>query len=159
MTERTEQRTPRVRTGSGFSSRSDRRHRALVGLELITGASALLCGALLALRPDGSVLGLPVRVLEGTPFIDWRQPGLLLAGFVGVGYLVAGTAQRFRLPRRRELSVLAGSGLVLFEAVEWGWLGFHPLQAVFMAVGVAVTVLASTADVAVNHDMPSGNES
>ncbi|MEO5608902.1 MAG: hypothetical protein ABIQ92_04545 [Ornithinibacter sp.] len=122
--------------------RTDRRHRVLVGVELATGASALVCGGLLAVRPDGSPLGLPARVLDGTPFTDWQLPGVLLAALVGVGYLAAGTSQRWRLPRSREMSVLAGSGLILFEAVEWAWLGFHPLRAVFMGVGAAVAMMA-----------------
>ena len=120
----------------------DRSHRLLLGIELATGGSALLCGALIALRPDGSLLGLPVSVLEHGPFSDWRLPGLLLGGFVGLGYLTAGVWEWARLPRSRELSVLAGGGLVVFEAVEWAWLGFHPLQAIFMGVGGAVVALA-----------------
>lgn len=123
-----------------------RSHRVLVGLELGTGASALVCGALLVARPDGSLLGLPLRVLADTSFTDWRLPGALLAGLVGGGWLIAGAAQGFRARRRRDLSVVAGAGLVLFEAVEWAWLGFHPLQAVFMVVGSAVVVLALRAD-------------
>ena len=142
MTEPTTQRLTRVPTGSGPPERTDRRHRVLVGVELTTGASALVCGGLLALRPDGSLLGLPVRVLDGTPFTDWQRPGLLLAGLVGVGYLAAGTSQRWRLACSREMSVFAGSGLILFEAVEWAWLGFHPLQALFMGVGAAVAIMA-----------------
>jgi hypothetical protein len=120
-------------------------HRWLVRVELATGGSALLCGTLLALRPDGSLLGLPTRVLVGGPFTDWRLPGLLLAGLVGVGYLAAGAWERQRYPYRRELSILAGTGLVVFEAVEWRWLGFHPLQAVFMGVGAGVVSLAVSA--------------
>jgi hypothetical protein len=40
------------------------------------------------------------------------------------------------------VSVLAGAGLIALEAVEWRWLGFHPLQAVFMVVGAGVAGLA-----------------
>ncbi|MDX6210514.1 MAG: hypothetical protein QOE24_2905 [Frankiales bacterium] len=109
---------------------------------MLTGGSALVCGGMLAIRPDGSLLGLPTRVLVGTPFHDWRLPGLLLGGLVGVGHLAAGTWERGRYPAHRELSVLAGAGLVVFEAVEWKWLGFHPLQAVFIAIGAGVVALA-----------------
>jgi len=94
------------------------------------------------MRPDGSLMGLPAQVLVGSPFADWRLPGLLLGGLVGVGYLVAGAAEHRHHRRCRELSVLAGVGLVVFEAVEWRWIGFHPLQAVFMAVGAGVVLLA-----------------
>jgi hypothetical protein len=130
------------RRATGLNTRGIRAGRILVRLELATGGSALLCGGLLVLRPDGSLLGLPTRVLVGGPFADWRLPGLLLAGLVGVGYLAAGAWQRGRYPYRRELSVLAGIGLVVFESAEWAWLGFHPLEAVFMGVGAAVVGLA-----------------
>jgi hypothetical protein len=119
-----------------------RSRRILVTAELLTGGSALLCGGLLAIRPDGSLLGLPTSVLDEGPFTDWRLPGLLLGGLVGAGYLTAGTWEQRRYQGSRELSVFAGLGLICFEAVEWRWLGFHPLQAVFMAVGAAVAGLA-----------------
>ena len=115
---------------------------ALVVTELLTGGSALVCGGLLVLRPDGSLLGLPLRVLAGGPFSDWRLPGGLLAGLVGAGYLAAGTLELGRYRWSGQLSVLAGAGLVVFEAVECRWLGFHPLQVVFMGVGVGVVGLA-----------------
>lgn len=137
-------RWPRAR-GTGSDAGSDRARGVLVKVELATGGSALLCGSLLAVRPDGSLMGLPTRVLTDGPFADWRLPGLLLAGFVGVGYLAAGAWERQRYPHGRELSIVAGAGLVVFEAAEWRWLGFHPLEAVFMAVGAGVVGLAVSA--------------
>lgn len=143
MVQLIEQRSPCPDRGIRLPQRSDLSHRVLVRIELATAGSALLCGGLLALRPDGSLLGLPGSVLDGAPFSDWRLPGILLAGLVGLGYLVAGALEWGRYPHTHVLSVLAGLGLVMFEAVEWAWLGFHPLQAVFMAVGVAVIALAA----------------
>ena len=70
--------------------------------------------------------------LTGTPFTDWRIPGVLLAG-------------RWQWRSRwhsRELTVAAGAGLVCFEAAELAWLGFQPLEAVFAVVGVIVIGLA-----------------
>jgi len=118
-----------------------------VPVELLTGGSAVLCGGLLAIRPDGSLIGLPTRVLVGSPFVDWRLPGLLLGGLVGAGYLTAAAVERGGSYRHGSgLSVLAGVGLIAFEAVEW--LGFHPLQAVFMGVGAGVVGLAVAAEAA-----------
>jgi hypothetical protein len=114
----------------------------LVPVELLTGASALLCGGLLMARPDGSLLGLPPAVLEGGRFADWGKPVLLLGGLVGLGYLGAGLLAEVRYRHSRTVSVLAGTGLIVFETVEWRWLGYHPLQAVFMAVGAGVVGLA-----------------
>lgn len=121
---------------------TDRLRRVLVAVELATGAAALACGALLAATPDGSLLRADPAVLAGTPFTDWRVPGLLLAALVGGGYLVSGWWQRGNRWHARELSIFAGAGLVAFEAAELGWIGFQPLEAVFAVVGAGVIVLA-----------------
>ena len=119
-----------------------RAHRLLSGLLLVTGGSALLCGGVIAFDPHGTPLGLTPEFLAGSPFDDWLLPGLALAGFVGVSFLVTGVWTLQRRPRHRELAVVAGLGLVVFEVVEWDWMGFNPLQVVFIAVGGAVAGLA-----------------
>lgn len=115
---------------------------ALVTLELVTGGAALVCGLLLVARPDGSLLQAETSALAGSPFPDYRVPGLLLAALVGVGFL---TMAAWLWSRRRGawlLSLLGGLGLVVFELAEVLWLGFQPLEAVFMAVGLVVVLLA-----------------
>jgi len=111
-------------------------------LELVTGAAGLAGGVLLAAAPDGSLLRADLAVLAGTPFSDWRVPGVLLAGLVGGGFLLAGWWQWRGGRHARELSMAAGAGLVCFEAAELAWIGFQPLEAVFAAVGVIVLGLA-----------------
>jgi hypothetical protein len=123
------------------------RHRpAEVLLETVltlTGAGAVVGGLLLAVRPDGSLLAADPQVLRGTPFDSWRAPGLLLTTLVGAGFL--GTAAVLHRGHRhaRRLAIAAGLGLVAFEAAEFGWLGFQPLELVFAAVGGLVAVLAT----------------
>jgi hypothetical protein len=116
--------------------------RALVTLELVTGAAGLVGGVLLAAAPDGSLLQADRAVLAGSPFSDWRAPGVLLAGLVGGGFLLTGWRQWRGRRHARELSMAAGAGLVCFEVAELAWLGFQPLEAVFAVVGVAVVILA-----------------
>jgi hypothetical protein len=99
-------------------------------------------GVLLAAAPDGSLLRADPAVLAGTPFSDWRVPGVLLAGLVGGGFLLAGWWQWRGYPHARELSMAAGVGLVCFEAAELAWIGFQPLEALFAAVGVIIIGLA-----------------
>jgi hypothetical protein len=122
--------------------RSGGTRRALVAQELVTGATGLAGGVLLAAAPDGSLLRADPATLAGTPFTDWRVPGVLLAGLVGGGFLLAGWWQWRGRRHARDLSMAAGLGLVCFEAAELGWLGFQPLEAVFAVVGVTVTGLA-----------------
>jgi hypothetical protein len=116
--------------------------RALVGLELVTGATGLVGGVLLAAVPDGSLLRADPAALAGSPFSDWRVPGVLLAGLVGGGFLIAGWWQWRGHRHARELSMIAGAGLICFEVSELAWLGFQPLEAVFAAVGGIVVMLA-----------------
>jgi len=103
---------------------------------------ALLGGGLLAARPDGSLLQAKLSDLAHSPFADYRLPGVLLAVLVGGGFVGTGVWQTLRGPFARELSLMAGAGIVVFEGAELLWLGFQPLQALFAAVGVTVLVLA-----------------
>jgi hypothetical protein len=119
---------------------------ALVGVELVTGAAGLAGGVLLAVAPDGSLLRADPATLVGSPFSDWRVPGVLLAGLVGGGFLLAAWWQWRGYRYARELSMAAGTGLVCFEAFELAWLGFQPLEAIFALAGLAVVVLACHAE-------------
>jgi hypothetical protein len=114
----------------------------LASLELVTGAAGLAGGLLLAAAPDGSLLHADPGVLGGTPFADWRVPGVLLATLVGGGFLLAGWWQWHHRRHARELSMIAGAGLIAFESAELAWIGFQPLQALFMVVGAVIVVLA-----------------
>jgi hypothetical protein len=116
--------------------------RALVALELLTGVAGLIGGVLLAAVPDGSLLHADPAELARSPFSDWLMPGVLLAGLVGAGFLLAAWWQLRGQRYARELSVIAGAGLVCFEATELAWIGFQPLEAVFAIVGVAIVILA-----------------
>jgi hypothetical protein len=111
-------------------------------LELVTGAAGLAGSVLLAASPDGSLLQADPAVLAGSLFSDWRLPGVLLAGLVGGGFLLAGWWQWRGHRHARELSMAAGAGLVCFEAAELAWIGFQPLEAVSVAVGVSIIGLA-----------------
>jgi hypothetical protein len=136
---------PPVRTGSPASRRRSRarRRRLLAVLEATTGALAVTGGMLLVAAPDGSLLQADSAALAGSPFTDWRLPGLLLATLVGGGFLFTGWWQWRGGRGARALSVVAGAGLVLFEAFELAWIGFQPLEVVFAVVGGTVLVVAA----------------
>ena len=118
------------------------RARLLVPLVVMTGVAGLAGGLLLALAPDGSLLRADPAVLAGTPFPDWRWPGVLLAVLVGGGFLVSGGWLWRDGGHAREVSMAAGAGLVLFEVVEALWIGLQPLQVLFTVIGLAIIVLA-----------------
>jgi hypothetical protein len=132
-------RTPGTRAAPPIARR---RRQLLVGLELFTGATALVGGVLLAIAPDGSLLAADPAVLIGSPFADYRWPGVLLATLVGAGYLLTGFWQARSGLGARALSVSAGVGLIAFEGAELRWLGFHPLEAALAVTGATVAALA-----------------
>ena len=125
--------TPRART---------REFRFLVALETVTGVFALIGGLLLMLAPDGALLRADPLALGDTPFRSWLVPGLFLFTCVGIGFVFTAFAEWRAMPSAWVASLGAGVGLVCFEGVEFGWLGFQPLEAVFAVVGLAVASLA-----------------
>jgi hypothetical protein len=124
--------------------RRDLPERVLLALLGFTGAAAVLGGSLLAASPDGSLLRAKQSALAGSPFRDWRLPGFLLAVLVGGGGLGAAGWTASRAPFDRQLATAYGAGLVGFEIAEWVWIGPHPLEVVFGAVGLAIAGLAAT---------------
>ncbi|HSO93106.1 MAG TPA: hypothetical protein VLS53_01375 [Candidatus Dormibacteraeota bacterium] len=126
---------------TGVITGRDGAERALLGTTVFTGLAAVTGGVLLTIRPDGSLLQAKVAALAGTPFADWRIPGILLATLVGVGGLGAAACLATRVSHARELVCLYAAGLLAFEIVEWSTIGFQPLEAVFGAVAVAILLL------------------
>ena len=119
-----------------------RRTTVLAGVEIGTGVLAVAGGLLLAIAPDGSLMKADPTALAGSPFSDYRVPGVLLATLVGGGYLLAGAWQWRDGRGARALSIVAGVGLVAFETTELLWLGFQPLELAFALVGAAVAATA-----------------
>jgi hypothetical protein len=67
--------------------------RTLALFELLMGVLAVLCGLLLATGLGGPILGMHRAALAGSPFDDFRIPGLILAGAVGGSQLQAAWAE------------------------------------------------------------------
>jgi hypothetical protein len=63
--------------------------RLAVVLEIFLGIGALFGGGQFILAPDGHLIGIPLKMLVGTPFHSFLIPGLLLFTFIGVGPIVA----------------------------------------------------------------------
>ncbi len=111
-------------------------------LELLLGISALSGGLLLIVQPNGSLLQAKLSAPRGTPFMDWRVPGVFLAGCIGGGSLLSAFWLWRRLPCARELALLTAVGVVAFEAVEWAMIGFQILEAFVALVAGLMLLLA-----------------
>jgi hypothetical protein len=74
---------------------------ALCLLHIFLGINGLVGGLLLAVKPDGSLLGMQTGWLDNSPFKSYLIPGILLLTFLGI------------------LPLLTLSGLIIKK--NWAW--------------------------------------
>jgi hypothetical protein len=122
--------------------------RLAMVLEILLGIGALFGGSQFILAPDGHLLGLPLKMLAGTPFHSFLVPGLLLFTFVGVAPMLAAviTARRGAIGPLAALAVgVTLMGWITVEMVIFAgltslfWAFYLVLGTVIVAVGVAWT--------------------
>lgn len=110
-------------------------------LLLFNGLSAVYGGWSLMMYPDGSGLGMPVELLEGTPFPDFFIPGLVLFLINGALSLVVLIITLFELQSYTWLIIVQGLLLA-------GWIviqifivqGIDTLHIVYFSTGVLMTL-------------------
>jgi hypothetical protein len=123
---------------------TDTSHRAPedVALIALNGAAGLaaLAGARYGL---GGAPGVPTEWLEGSPFADYRVPGLILGGVYAPATLAAAWAVSRRRRRAPEVALAAGAIQVGWIAAQLRIIGYrHPLQPIMFCVGLADLMLA-----------------
>jgi hypothetical protein len=115
-------------------------------LEILLGIGALFGGGQFILAPDGHLIGVPLKMLAGTPFHSFLVPGLLLFTLVGVAPIVAAviTARRQAVGPLAALAVgVTLMGWITVEMVIFAgltsllWAFYLVLGTVIAAVGVA----------------------
>jgi len=120
--------------------------RLAVVLEVFLGLGALFGGGAFILAPDGHLLGMPTKLLAGSPFPSYLVPGIILFTFVGIAPLVAAAM----IVRRQAFAPIAamavGLTLIGWVSVEMvvlaglgslAWALYLVLGACISAVGVA----------------------
>ncbi len=63
-------------------------YNALGALQVFIGLGALGGGFMLVRDPSGSALGVPISLIEGSPFPDFLIPGIFLLVVNGVGSMI-----------------------------------------------------------------------
>jgi len=112
---------------------------------LFQGLSGVVGGIALVMDPSGRVMQIPVRWLDGSPFDDYRIPGLILLLALGAFPLVVLYGVRGRFRWAWLASLLVGVGLIVWIGVQILIIGYHPrppLQLIYGSLGVAIVVLA-----------------
>lgn len=107
------------------------------------GITAFLSGLVMISNPDGSLMGLPLSWLEGTPFKDFRIPGMILAVVVGGVNLAAVFFNLKRQANRYNWATAGGiiiSGWIIIQMILIG--AVHWLHLFYLAIGILIVLLA-----------------
>lgn len=105
-------------------------------LLMLLAVNALYGGAILILDPSGAKLGVPVSLLDGSPFRDYLFPGLILFWFLGIVPLLVAVA----LWREPPWGAMAGVERLLHE--HWAWAATVGVGvALIVWIGVQMTIL------------------
>jgi hypothetical protein len=131
----------------------------LTCLLLFQGISATPSGLMLALDPTGGMMRMPLEMLKGTPFLNFRIPGLILGIVLGLGAFFV-LACLFTLPDWRwsqrvspfksqhwtwAASAAFGLALMIWIMVQVLMIGLGAvIQVLYFGVGLAILLLTVT---------------
>jgi hypothetical protein len=87
----------------------------LIVLQLLLGVGALGGGGQFIAAPDGSIINMPISVLQNSPFKNYLIPGLILFVFVGL-FPVAVAYSLWKLPAWRWPNAINP-----FKKMHWSW--------------------------------------
>ncbi len=117
---------------------------ALAVICTLVGIAAVLGGHALVAWPDGSAIGLPLAVLEHSPFSDFTIPGLLLVFVIGFSNLLAAVLV---LVGSRHATAAAGfAGVALLDWIVTQMLmlrSANALQLGCLVAAIAIIALAA----------------
>jgi len=120
-----------------------RARRLLIGLHAVLGVAAVAAGVALARDPSGKLLTFEVEWLDGSPFADYRIPGLFLAVVIGSANVVSTVLLWRRDPLGPLTSLGTGVLLLVWIAIQTAIIGFRDwTQGMWIAVFSLVTTLA-----------------
>lgn len=113
-------------------------------LHSVLGVAAIAAGQAFVRDPSGRALGMEADYLDGSPFPDFRFPGLFLAVVIGGTNIVSGLALFRRHPSAPYVSLMTGLLLVVWIAVQTAIIGFrHWSQAMWWATFVLVALIGA----------------
>jgi hypothetical protein len=115
----------------------------LLILLVIQGLGGLAGGLSLTLKPDGSIMKMPLAYLDGSPFSDFLIPGLILLLVLGVLPLVAAMGLWMRHTWAWYAAFAVGCGLMIWILVEIMIIPFSWLQPMFGVIGVLIFAVAA----------------
>ena len=105
--------------------------------QTLIGLSAVAGGLGLTLDPSGESLGMPLEMLQRSPFVTFLIPGLFLLLVNGIGTLIGATLSFRRHPLAGALAALLGAIMMAWIVLQVMWIGYGSwLQALYVVVGL-----------------------
>jgi hypothetical protein len=115
----------------------------LAGLHTMLSIAAFGAGQAFVRDPSGAALGMTTEPLQGSPFPDYRIPGLFLGIVIGGANLISALALWRKHPLGSLMSLATGVLLIVWIAIQTAIIGFlHWSQWVWWWLFIAVTLLA-----------------
>lgn len=90
----------------------------LGSLQAFISLGALVGGFMLVKDPSGSALGVPLSLLEGSPFSDFLIPGIFLLAVNGVGSMIGAGLSFTRGRYTQEIAIVLGAILVAWIVIQ-----------------------------------------
>lgn len=116
----------------------------LVALHIFLGIGAIAAGQALVRDPTGRALGMSLEYLAGSPFPDFRVPGIFLAVVIGTANLVSAAALWRRHRLSPLLSLSTGLLLVVWVVIQTAIIGYrHWTQFIWWVMFPLVAILAA----------------
>jgi len=120
--------------------------KAAIALQVFLGIGAIGGGLALVAGPHGEILPLPVSALAGSPFASYLVPGLILLVILGLGPIGVAALAWMQHRAAPLLTLAVGNALIVWIVVEIAIIGYSnhpPLQAVYLALGVAIVLVSA----------------
>lgn len=129
----------------------------LIFLLAFLGLGALAGGAMFILAPNGDLIGMPVSVLEKSPFTNFFIPGLILFLILGLSPLFlimalikkynSGFAEKFNcftdMHWSWSFSLYIGFALIIWIQVQMQFIQMvHPLHVIYTFLGITIIFTA-----------------
>ena len=90
----------------------------LGALQAFISLGALGGGFMLVRDPSGSALGIPLSLLEGSPFSDFLIPGIFLLAVNGAGSMIGAGFSFTRRRYAQEIAIILGAILVAWIVIQ-----------------------------------------
>jgi hypothetical protein len=105
--------------------------------------TSTLSGLLMISKPDGSILNLPLSLLEGTAYKNFLLPGIFLTVLVGGANLLAVFYNIQRHPNRYNWAMTGGiiiSGWIIVQMIILH--AAHWLHFIYLGIGLLIILIA-----------------